>query len=244
MGIASLMIAVISLFFGLLTRFFVFWSYAVDDRDPVWSDRTQKRPQICESRHGILGNLPDLECTDRIHCMVYAGCIIAETNLHKSSHVPAMQRIIWQMRSSRSIRLLQKKRRIMKNTEKKKLPDIGRYMALIVLIIAALALFAPDTCLWIQTSWVNYLLMIVMFGMGLTLKLEDFKLVFTRPKDIIIGCIAQFTIMPSLAFGLGKIFQLDAALLAGVVLVGTCPAEPPATSLPIFPKEMLLFPWE
>lgn len=111
----------------------------------------------------------------------------------------------------------------MKNTEKKKLPDIGRYMALIVLIIAALALFAPDTCLWIQTSWVNYLLMIVMFGMGLTLKLEDFKLVFTRPKDIIIGCIAQFTIMPSLAFGLGKIFQLDAALLAGVVLVGTCP---------------------
>lgn len=59
--------------------------------------------------------------------------------------------------------------------------------------------------------------------MGLTLKLEDFKLVFTRPKDIIIGCIAQFTIMPLLAFLLGKIFGLDAALLAGVVLVGTCP---------------------
>ncbi len=99
----------------------------------------------------------------------------------------------------------------------------GKYMAIIVLVVAALALFAPGTCLWIQTSWVNYLLMIVMFGMGLTLKLEDFKLVFTRPKDIIIGCLAQFTVMPLLAFLLGKAFGLDAALLAGVVLVGTCP---------------------
>lgn len=99
----------------------------------------------------------------------------------------------------------------------------GKYMAFIVLIIAALALFAPGTCLWVQTSWVNYLLMIVMFGMGLTLKLEDFKLVFTRPRDILIGCVSQFTVMPLLAFALGKIFGLDAALLAGVILVGTCP---------------------
>lgn len=100
---------------------------------------------------------------------------------------------------------------------------IKKYMALIVLVIAALALFVPGSCLWIQTAWVNYLLMIVMFGMGLTLKLEDFKLVFTRPKDILIGCVAQFTLMPLLAFVLGKVFNLDAALLAGVVLVGTCP---------------------
>ena len=99
----------------------------------------------------------------------------------------------------------------------------GKYMAFIVLAVAALALFVPGSCLWVQTSWVNYLLMIVMFGMGLTLKLEDFKLIFTRPRDILIGCIAQFTIMPLLAFVLGKLFGLDAALLAGVVLVGTCP---------------------
>lgn len=59
--------------------------------------------------------------------------------------------------------------------------------------------------------------------MGLTLKLEDFAIVFKRPKDIIIGCIAQFTIMPLLAFILGKLFGLEAGLLAGVILVGTCP---------------------
>ena len=106
----------------------------------------------------------------------------------------------------------------------KKISDFtGRYMAAIVLAVAALALFAPRTCLWIQTSWINYLLMIVMFGMGLTLRLEDFAIVFRRPKDIITGCIAQFTVMPLLAFVLGKGFHLEAGLLAGVILVGTCP---------------------
>ena len=69
---------------------------------------------------------------------------------------------------------------------KKTVNLIGRYMALIVLIVAALALFVPKTCLWVQTSWINYLLMLVMFGMDLTLKPSDFIVIFTRPKDIII----------------------------------------------------------
>ena len=100
---------------------------------------------------------------------------------------------------------------------------IGKYMAIIILAVSALALFLPETCLWIQTGWINYLLMIVMFGMGLTMKGGDFAIVFTRPKDVIIGCLAQYLIMPALAFGLGKIFGLSDELLVGVVLVGTCP---------------------
>ena len=96
-------------------------------------------------------------------------------------------------------------------------------MAVIVLVVAAISLFVPRATLWIDTAWINYLLMIVMFGMGLTLKFEDFKIVFTRPKDIIIGCVAQFTIMPLIALLLGKVFGLEAGLLAGVILVGTCP---------------------
>ena len=100
---------------------------------------------------------------------------------------------------------------------------IGKYMAWIVLAIAALALFFPKTCLWIQTGWINYLLMIVMFGMGLTMKFSDFAVVFSRPKDILTGCIAQFLFMPLLAFLLGKLFGLSDELLVGVILVGTCP---------------------
>lgn len=100
---------------------------------------------------------------------------------------------------------------------------VGKYMAVIVLVVASLALFVPASCLWVQTSWINYLLMAVMFGMGLTLKFEDFAIVFIRPRDIVIGCLAQFTVMPLLAFALGKTFGLDAGLMAGVILVGTCP---------------------
>ena len=100
---------------------------------------------------------------------------------------------------------------------------IGKYMAWIVLVIAAAALFWPGTCLWIQTKWINYLLMIVMFGMGLTMKLGDFAVVFRQPRDVIVGCLAQFIVMPLLAFGLGRVFGLSDELLVGVVLVGTCP---------------------
>ena len=96
-------------------------------------------------------------------------------------------------------------------------------MAVIVLAVAALALFVPGSCLWIRTSWINYLLMLVMFGMGLTLRPEDFVIVFKQPKNIVTGCLAQFTIMPLLAFGLGRAFGLEEGLLAGVILVGTCP---------------------
>ena len=96
-------------------------------------------------------------------------------------------------------------------------------MAVIVLAVAALALFVPGSCLWIRTSWINYLLMLVMFGMGLTLRPEDFVIVFKQPKNIVTGCLAQFTIMPLLAFGLGRVFGLEEGLLAGVILVGTCP---------------------
>ena len=100
---------------------------------------------------------------------------------------------------------------------------VGKYMAIIVLVIAAMALFVPTSLSWVKTSWVNYLLMVVMFGMGLTIKPDDFVIVFKQPKNVIIGCLSQFTIMPLLAFVLGKLFKIDDALLVGLVLVGTCP---------------------
>ena len=99
----------------------------------------------------------------------------------------------------------------------------GRYMAAIVVVVTALALFLPESSLWIKTTWINPLLMIVMFGMGLTLDFKDFALVFTRPKYILLGCLAQFTIMPALAYGLSLAFALDVGMMAGVILVGTCP---------------------
>ena len=117
----------------------------------------------------------------------------------------------------------EEKRRLEMNVLKKITNFVSRYMAAIVILMALIALFAPSSVSFIKTSYVNTLLGIVMFGMGLTLKPDDFKVVFSRPKDVIIGCIAQFTIMPLLAFGLTKLFHLSPELAVGVILVGTCP---------------------
>lgn len=100
---------------------------------------------------------------------------------------------------------------------------VGKYMAVIVIAVAALSLFSPGSVSFIKTTYVNTLLGIVMFGMGLTLKPGDFKVVFSRPKDVVIGCLAQFTLMPFLAFLLTKLFHLSPELAVGVILVGTCP---------------------
>ena len=100
---------------------------------------------------------------------------------------------------------------------------VGRFMAAVVLVAAVLAFLVPATGLWISAGWIDWLLMAIMFGMGLTIRPADFKAVFVRPKDVAVGCAAQFLIMPALAFGLGKAFGLNAELLTGVVLVGACP---------------------
>ncbi|MCR5850736.1 MAG: bile acid:sodium symporter family protein [Bacteroidaceae bacterium] len=100
---------------------------------------------------------------------------------------------------------------------------ISEFMGLLVLASAVLALVFPETLSVVPPKAINYLLGVVMFGMGLTLNLQDFKVVFSRPKDVITGCLAQFTIMPLLAWGLSRLFSLDEALALGVVLVGCCP---------------------
>ena len=100
---------------------------------------------------------------------------------------------------------------------------ISEYMGLLVLAAAFLALAFPSILQQIRPTTIRYLLGVVMFGMGLTLNLQDFKIVFSRPKDVIIGSLAQFTVMPLLAWALARLFQLDEALALGVVLVGCSP---------------------
>jgi BASS family bile acid:Na+ symporter len=59
--------------------------------------------------------------------------------------------------------------------------------------------------------------------MGMTSRVEDFREVFLRPRDVLVGVTAQFVIMPLIAYGLATLCNLPAELAAGVILVGTCP---------------------
>ena len=100
---------------------------------------------------------------------------------------------------------------------------IAKWMGVLVLMVAALSLIVPASLAWIGTWVINPMLGIIMFGMGLTLRAQDFKIVLSRPKDILIGCLTQFTVMPLLAWGLTKAFSLPQELAIGVILVGCCP---------------------
>lgn len=100
---------------------------------------------------------------------------------------------------------------------------ITKYMAVIVLVAAMAAFLWPGPAGHIRTVWVAPMLGCVMFGMGMTLELRDFAEVFAKPKDVMIGFVCQFTIMPLLAVVLSRLFSLPAELAVGVMLVGCCP---------------------
>ena len=96
-------------------------------------------------------------------------------------------------------------------------------MGVLVLLTALVSLAFPDVLLPVGMWVINPLLGLIMFGMGLTLKPHDFRIVLQRPKDILVGCLAQFTVMPLVAWGLAKAFSLPDELALGVILVGCCP---------------------
>ena len=100
---------------------------------------------------------------------------------------------------------------------------IARWMGALVLLMALLSVMMPAPFMAIDTWWINPLLGVIMFGMGLTLSPQDFRIVFSRPRDVLVGCLSQFTIMPFMAWLLTKAFSLPADLALGVILVGCCP---------------------
>lgn len=93
---------------------------------------------------------------------------------------------------------------------------------ILVIIGGLLGYFAPAVVEPIS-GWTTWLLGIVMFGMGLTLRWQDFALVLKRPLPVLIGVVAQFVIMPLLAVIITWVLGLPPELAAGVILVGCAP---------------------
>ncbi|MFD2829869.1 bile acid:sodium symporter family protein [Corticicoccus populi] len=99
---------------------------------------------------------------------------------------------------------------------------VGNTFAVWCIVFAVLAFMIPDGFTWI-TPYINTLLGIIMFGMGLTLKARDFKNVAKAPVKVLAVVLAQYIIMPLLAVGLVFVFSLPPEIAIGVILVGCCP---------------------
>jgi BASS family bile acid:Na+ symporter len=93
---------------------------------------------------------------------------------------------------------------------------------LIILAAAAFAFFVPSVGQAIAPA-TNVFLGIIMFAMGLTLTIPDFKLVAKRPLPVLIGVVAQYVVMPLVGLLVTVVLHLDPEIAAGVILVGCAP---------------------
>lgn len=92
-----------------------------------------------------------------------------------------------------------------------------------VLAGGVLALFQPAWFTWFTGPWIVWGLAVIMLGMGLTLTVDDFRAVGRMPKAVALGFIAQFTVMPLLGWGMGRLFALETPFAVGLILVSCCP---------------------
>jgi len=97
-------------------------------------------------------------------------------------------------------------------------------------------LLSPETFVWMK-AYITWMLGLIMFGMGMTMTLNDFKSVMQSPKAVAIGVAAQFVVMPSVAYILCVLFRLPAEIAIGVILVGCCPGGTASNVITYMAKE-------
>ncbi len=100
---------------------------------------------------------------------------------------------------------------------------ITKYFSLWIILGVVAAFYQPEPFKPLA-KYVPYCIMAVMLSMGLTVSLNDFKLVFSRPKDVFWGIVLRYMIMPFIALALTKVLDLPPVLAAGLILVGCCPS--------------------
>ena len=99
---------------------------------------------------------------------------------------------------------------------------ISKNIGIIIIVFSLIAYFSPQYFSW-MTSYTTIFLAIAMFGMGTSIDTRDFKKIIKNPKEVLIGSLAQFTIMPLLAWLLAITFHVNKDIALGIILVGSCP---------------------
>ena len=88
------------------------------------------------------------------------------------------------------------------------------------ILLSAIAYLAPSYFTNMKPAIIP-LLVIIMFGMGMTLTFNDFKRVLRKPQVIALGVLIQYLVMPLAAWGISLLLNLPTALMIGMVLVGS-----------------------
>lgn len=100
---------------------------------------------------------------------------------------------------------------------------LARRTPAFITLVAVFAYFFPGSFSWVHGYTQTAILGVIMLTMGMTLSASDFRTLASRPWDIAVGSLAQFTIMPLVAFGIVHLLDLPRGIAVGLVLVGCCP---------------------
>ncbi len=105
---------------------------------------------------------------------------------------------------------------------------LGTYTSYFIIAIAVITFFAPDLFAWVKGNVQSCILGFIMLTMGLTLTMQDMRILASRPLDILIGTCAQFLLMPLIAWmltvGVGYFgIEVPKPIIVGIILVGCCP---------------------
>jgi bile acid:Na+ symporter, BASS family len=100
------------------------------------------------------------------------------------------------------------------------LARITRLFPLWAVLVSLAAYFSPSSVTGIAPH-VTTLLTIIMLSMGVTLSIDDFRRVFTRPAPVVAGIVLHYLVMPLAAWVIAKALRMPPDLTAGMVLVGS-----------------------
>jgi BASS family bile acid:Na+ symporter len=90
---------------------------------------------------------------------------------------------------------------------------------------------SPDVVALVNTGFVPVALALIMFSLGLTLALRDFRLLLSNAGTVFAGLAGQLLLMPLLALGIGILFRLPSELALGLFVLGICPAGTTSNAL-------------
>jgi len=90
-----------------------------------------------------------------------------------------------------------------------------------LVLVTLTAISFPETLMWVKQEWFTWLLGLLMFSVGLTTSVEDFRSSMKSWLAVVINSFACFVIMPALAYTLAVLIRADAPTLAGLVLIGS-----------------------
>lgn len=92
-----------------------------------------------------------------------------------------------------------------------------------VLLASLAALLHPPLFTWFRGPLITVGLGVIMLGMGVTLRAEDFRGVARYPLLVLLGVTLQYTVMPLLGWGVGYLYGLPTPFAVGLILVACCP---------------------